>query len=264
MTTPLKMMQYVIIGILVLCAVASIRNVSAGFEEMLNASAPIIFLMSLFLFALQFAASAASFTQYDLPWPLRGLAIFIALGALFVATRLSVVGFEAGERQMYANAVERNPAVVSARRELERLIQRGNLYVLTKEERVALAASERDQRKHIHQLETQLRFEGRGQSSNVSAVLGAEAESFRWAMAFAPEVALLFLAPLLMFLMGKIGETEQKIMARAAQESAEQLVRLSPPDVTQQVKPGQPASAVPQRTNGREVLQDAPYDPFAV
>lgn len=126
----------------------------------------------------------------------------VAVGLFYISTRLTFIGFVSGEKSQIVNAIQENPELVEAKRELENIVDRQGEYGLTHSEKISLLAREKEQRAWINELTKRLIVENRNQKSNLEAAIGEEKKIAMTLFALGPELCIAVLSPLVVLLFG--------------------------------------------------------------
>ena len=126
----------------------------------------------------------------------------VAVGLFYISTRLTFIGFVSGEKSQIVNAIQQNPELVEAKKELENIINRQAEYGLSHSEKISLLAREKEQRAWITELTKRLIVENRNQKSNLEAAIGEEKKVAMTLFALGPELCIAVLSPLIVLLFG--------------------------------------------------------------
>jgi hypothetical protein len=137
--------------------------------------------------------------------------VLIGLAAViifYISTRLTLIGFGAGEMEKLENVIRENPEVIEAKAELDRIIERQNEYGISQNEKLSLMAREKEQRAWIREIEKRVLAENKNRASKAERSVGTkEMMIARQAFALAPDIAIAVLSPLLVLLFGAAGLT---------------------------------------------------------
>ncbi len=155
------------------------------------------------------SAFLAMLTVIRVPGLSRGgriLAGIAALGLFYISTRLTLIGFSAGEQERQENLLQEHPDVVKARQDLDAIIKRQRQYGVSEGEKTSLMAREREQRAWLRETETRVRMEmGDQVQSRAARALSDEAQIARQLFAVAPDLSIMVLSPVLVLLWGAAG-----------------------------------------------------------
>ena len=200
------------------------------------------------------SAFLAMLTVIDIPGLKRGGRILVAIAAIglaYASTRLTLIGFSAGEQQGQENLVQEHPDVAKARKDLEEIVRRQRMYGVSDGEKQSLLAREKEQRAWLRENETRVRMElGDNVQSRAAQAMGDEAEIARQIFAVAPDLSIMVLSPILVLLFGAAGTSQSK--DGNEQPAQKEIVYLQmpqrsdiPPEVLQSEK------TRPNNTNGK-------------
>ena len=126
----------------------------------------------------------------------------MAVGLFYISTRLTFIGFVSGEKSQIVNAIQENPELVEAKRELENIVNRQAEYGLSHSEKISLLAREKEQRAFVTELTKRLIIENRTKKSNLEAAIGEEKKIAMTLFALGPELCIAVLSPLIVLLFG--------------------------------------------------------------
>jgi len=126
----------------------------------------------------------------------------VAVGLFYISTRLTFIGFVSGEKSQIVNAIQENPELVEAKRELENIVNRQAEYGLSHSEKISLLAREKEQRAFVTELTKRLIIENRTKKSNLEAAIGEEKKIAMTLFALGPELCIAVLSPLIVLLFG--------------------------------------------------------------
>lgn len=160
------------------------------------------------------SAFLAMLTVMNIPGLSRGGRLLVAIAALglaYASTRLTLIGFGAGEQQRQESLLQDHPDVTKARQDLDAIIKRQRQYGVTNGEKQSLLAREKEQRAWLRETETRIRMElGDNVQSRAAQAMGSEAEIARQIFAVAPDLSIMVLSPILVLLFGAAGTSSSK------------------------------------------------------
>jgi hypothetical protein len=126
----------------------------------------------------------------------------VAIGLFYISTRLTFIGFVTGEKTQLVSAIQENPELLDAKKELENIVNRQGEYGLSQSEKLSLLAREREQRAFITELTKRLIIENRNAKSNLENAIGNEKRIAMTLFALGPELCIAVLSPLVVLLFG--------------------------------------------------------------
>lgn len=201
----------------------------------------------------------------------RILSIVGVILLFYVSTRLTLVGFRAGEEASRDRMVQEHADVVQARKDLDEIVRRQRQYGLSTEERRSLIQREKDQRVYLRETEMRVRVElGYDSKSRAELAMGTEAELARQLFAAAPELAIIALSPVIVLLFGLAGSSAESSASAAqprlvyvpVQQSAGQTVSI-PQQSSGQLVPSGGERGVDGRLPSQAIPEKVGWDPFS-
>lgn len=192
----------------------------------------------------------------------RILAALAALGLFYISTRLTLIGFSAGEEQRQESVLQEHPDVMKARQDLEAIVKRQRQYGVSEAEKTSLMAREKEQRAWLRETETRVRMElGDNTQSRAARALSEEAQIAKQLFAVAPDLSIMVLSPVVVLLFGAAGSVN------AGNEDEKKVVYVSVPHESHFAKEdAKQTNAIPQSTsNGkheRALPQETTWKPF--
>ncbi|MGH7455931.1 MAG: hypothetical protein ACRENG_31545 [bacterium] len=207
------------------------------------------------------SAFLSMLTVIDIPGLKRSGRILVgiaAIGLFYASTRLTLIGFGAGEGQRQENLIQEHPDVAKARQDLDAIVKRQRQYGVNDTEKQSLLAREKEQRAWLRETETRVRMElGDNVQSRAAQVMGDEAEIARQIFAVAPDLSIMVLSPILVLLFGAAGTSQSK---GVTQQPEKQVVYVQAAPVGMPGNGYHPAAGV--QPNGQaqnpDVVQPAP------
>jgi hypothetical protein len=171
----IKFLRVTVIIALILAMAFSIRGNFKGLMQTLERD-----VMWLGIIALAITVTSSLLSMISVV-KVKGLKIVsrvligcVAVGLFYISTRLTFIGFVSGEKSQIVNAVQENPELVEAKKELENIINRQGEYGLSHSEKISLLTREKKQRAWITELTKRLIVENRNKKSNLEAAIGEE------------------------------------------------------------------------------------------
>ena len=160
----------------------------------------------------------------------------VAIGIFYISTRLTLIGFGAGELEKLANMVREHPEVTEAKAELQDIIERQNVYGISHSEKMSLMQREKEQRAWIREIEKRLVTENRNKASKAEKAVGKEMVIARQMFAIAPDISIAILSPLLVLLFGAAGMSVNPGRKQDEFKQITEKILLIPENVVEQVK----------------------------
>lgn len=198
-----KFLKISVVIALILAMAFSIRGNFKGLMQTLERDVVWLFIIAIAITVTSSLLSMIGFLK------IKGLTIVgrvligcVAVGLFYISTRLTFIGFVSGEKSQIVNAIQENPELVAAKRELENIVTRQAEYGLSQSEKISLLAREKEQRAWINELTKRLIVENRNKKSNLEAAIGEEKKVAMTLFALGPELCIAVLSPLVVLLFG--------------------------------------------------------------
>jgi hypothetical protein len=181
----------------------------------------------------------------------------VAIGIFYISTRLTLIGFGAGELTKIESMLKDHPEVIEAKAELQQIIDRQNEYGISHSEKLSLLAREREQRAWIRDIQKRLLVENRKQKSKAEKAVGSkEMQVARQMFAIAPDISIAILSPLLVLLFGVVGANVQQVSRNEHEvkpQTIKERILLIPENVVNKIK--QDENVIIQEKSQQEIQQ---------